>query len=353
MANVPPADRSTLRKLTATANSSAGNGDDHGLAPEVRFLRRAIRLLHLRAAANNGDANEGGLAIFILSPAKPDVEVAIQRIPILSAKVPFGGQVWWTNEAITFGYQAELLGNDADDYNRLEGWGYGKFPAVVFDPSSPEEEIRYYPSGIESAPLEPRAFNASGASREAIERGMEALRIGVFTRPGLAERSASPWRDAGRHYVKSDAESVMQSHVQTALAFHFHTCRVSTEENVLHGRLDVLLEEYVESIHAWRAHCVLELKVLRDFNESGAAIAVSTNRNAVTKGTLQAVKYRQDTKATWSALYCFDFRVEDKGDEFTFSHITTRAAGWEVQLCRWYVAASADLARQIDAPATA
>ena len=338
---------SATARMQQAAHEFAGQSSDALLEPEARFARQVVRLINDRLRKWTGTPDPDSAAIFILAPGHPAPE-RFTRIPFLTyQKATLTGRIWITNEVVAYGEYADHVGDDAElERAVVNELGLGDNAAIVYDPVSVGAELRFYPGGLR----DPDSMTATTLSPALVTAAeikvrIDKLRSGVLLRPGLINGQASPWADAARRHASSGAEAAIQVHVQSGLSFHFHECEVKAESNVAHGRLDILVEQYIDALDTWKAHCIIELKVLRSLNESGNTVAPSVNRDAITKGVLQAYKYRTDAKATWSALYCFDLRSQDSGDTACFSHISARAAAWNVVLERWFLYGSAEEAR--------
>ena len=66
----------------------------------------------------------------------------------------------------------------------------------------------------------------------------------------------------------------------------------------------------------------------------------------VEEGVRQASAYRTNTSARWSALCCFDMRMDDAGDNACFAHVEELADKLDVFLRRWFLYASSSAYRK-------
>lgn len=344
---MPEPSEETLR---AAAAEFAGQAADSELAPEVRFARSILRLISDRRLRWTGAPDPVRTSIFLLAP---DVDPPAQfaSVPFWTyKKAALTGRVWISNENAAYGHHHEYEGGDTDMVAAVTTLGLRAAPALVYDPESEGSELRFYPAGLDDpALMTERSLELADVTPEAIEARIQRLRDTVLYRPGLTGGRGSVWANAAQRHASSDAEASVQMHLQSALAFHFNDCEIRPEESDRHGRRDLTIEQFIESIGMWKSHCVLELKVLRGLNASGTAVSSTVNNKAITKGVLQAYKYREDAHADWSALYCFDLREPVHATDACFDFIRPRAAAWSVLLGHWTLFADADEARRATA----
>ncbi len=119
--------------------------------------------------------------------------------------------------------------------------------------------------------------------------------------------------------------------------FEHSSCIVRHEQSIVSGRLDLEIEESdpLDRSQITR-HAVLELKVLRSFRSSGAAVRPNETLDWVLAGVKQAASYRREKGARAAALCCFDMRREHSGEQ-CFNHVRELAVDLETDLTHWFI----------------
>ncbi len=333
--------------LVATARSHTGIGADQELPASMRFRRNVAKLLKRRLLAE--DARRDSLAVFILSPRRPDF-VTQPRIPMLdNGRTEVAGRIWFVNEAVRTGhYIDDVSDDDALVFDTIcTRIGLGDSPTVVFDPRLPTPEIRFYPHGLsnEDACLV-HAISDTEVSPDSINRVVERIYESSFITPDAEVPSASSvWQDSGRYWPSRNAEAVIQSHLKTGLHAHFFDCDIRHEQPSKAGRLDLEIERPDPNDYLTITRlAVIELKILRSFRYNGRPTRADAISRWIAKGIRQVAAYRNERHAQLGLLICFDMRNSDTGEQ-CFSHVSSLARNLSVHLSRWFLYNSSEAYR--------
>ena len=98
------------------------------------------------------------------------------------------------------------------------------------------------------------------------------------------------------------------------------------------GRTDLEIEQGNPVDHSLvTRYAILELKVLRSFGSTGHVVTQGFTDDWIESGVEQAAAYRAEKEARWSALCCFDMRVEDLGHAKCFESVQDMAES----VCVW------------------
>lgn len=223
----------------------------------------------------------------------------------------------------------------------------GGSPAVIVSSHAGAIEAYYYPQGL-SAPDSCRAIqlHTSDIDMARLTAIVERVYEELLKTPGAPPPANRVWENASRHRPRPDAEHRIQALLRPAFVGAWPTCRVRAEVPGVMGRADIEIVEHDVLDQSRVTHlAVLELKVLRSFSEGGEPYSEAESQRAVEEGIEQAGAYRNERHHRIAALYCFDMRATDTGEE-CFELWRTLADEMSVQLHRWYLYASARLARK-------
>ena len=333
--------------LVATARSHTGIGVDQELHPSVRFRRNVAKLLKRRHSAEG--AKRDSLAVFILSPRRPDL-VTHPRIPMLdNGRTEVAGRIWFVNEAVRTGHYIEdISDNDALVFDTIcTQIGLGDNPTIVFDPRLSIPEIRFYPDGLSNEDMcIVHAISDTEVSSDSINRVVERIYESSFITPDVEVPGASSvWQNSGRCWPSRNAEAVIQAHLKTGLHAHFFDCDIRHEQPSKAGRLDLEIERPDPNDYFTITRlAVIELKVLRSFRYNGRATRVNAIPRWIAKGVRQVAAYRSERRAQMGLLMCFDMRDSDTGEQ-CFSHVSSLARSLSVHLSRWFLYNSSEAYR--------
>ena len=338
--------------FVATGRLHTGIGADQELPASVRFRRNVAKLLKRRHSAE--DARRDSLAVFILSPRRPDL-VTHPRIPMLdNGRTEVVGRIWFVNEAVRTGHYIEdISDDDALVFDTIcTQIGLGDSPTVVFDPRLATPEIRFYPDGLSNGDTcIVHAISDTDVSPDTINRVVERIYESSFITPDAEVRGASSvWQDSRQCWPSRNAEAIIQAHLKTGLHAHFFDCDVRHEQPSKAGRLDLEIERPDPNDYFTVTRlAVIELKVLRSFRYNGRAVRDGAIPRWITKGVGQVVAYRNERRAQIGFLMCFDMRDADTGEE-CFSHVSSLARDWSLCLSRWFLYNSSEAYRAAGIP---
>lgn len=333
--------------LVTTARSHTGIGADQELPASVRFRRNVAKLLKRRHSAE--DARRDSLAVFVLSPRRPDL-VTHSRIPMLdNGRTEVAGRIWFVNEAVRTGHYIEdISDDDALVFDTIcTQIGLGDSPTIVFDPRLTTPEIRFYPDGLSNEDTcIVHAISDTEVSPDSINRVVERIyESSLITPDAEVSGASSVWQDSGRYWPSRNAEAIIQAHLKTGLHAHFFDCDIRHEQPSKAGRLDLEIERADPNDYFTITRlAVIELKVLRSFRYNGRATRADAIPRWIEKGVGQVVAYRNERRAQLGLLMCFDMRDSDTGEQ-CFSHISSLARNQSVRLSRWFLYNSSEAYR--------
>ena len=256
------------------------------------------------------------------------------------------GRLWFTAAAVVSAHYVELP-NDTDDDGRFSyvanDLDLGSQPTLIFDPRTVSPLLRWYPEGLsqpDNVELKPLAGDVNPND---VFDAIDLLYQECFVTPISLPQGINLWCEAGRHWPRRDAEALVQSLLKAGLVLRFPHCTVRHEQTQQAGRTDLEIEQSDPLDNTVvRRQAIIELKVLRGFGSKGATVSEAYTREWIQKGVQQAAAYRANKNARWSALCCFDMRVDDAGDTACFTHVIEDATRLEVRLKRWFLYASSE-----------
>lgn len=322
-----------------TLRQGTGAGADSDLSEDIRFLGGIAKLVRRRYARPDAKADPKRLAIFILH--RPPAEVPLSRIPMLdNGLTPLAGRLWFVSPVVAQGHFEDLpLDDDEKQFDHvIVRRGMGKQPAVVFDPRTGPLQARFYPQGLNEPEIyEPLRLRSAGLDIVAVFDAMDRVYKNCLITPEAQSRAGKLWKNGEKWWASSKAEDVVQVNLKAGLTTAFPTCTIRHEQPSPAGRLDLEIEEAdpLDQSVVTR-HAILELKVLREFGETGKQVTAQETIAWVESGVSQAAAYRNDKKAKLAALCCFDMRATDTGDA-CFALVKALAVKAEVSLRRWFL----------------
>ncbi|MFJ6195786.1 hypothetical protein [Micromonospora sp. NPDC092111] len=342
--------------LLDTLQQFLGVGLNDDLSDEIRFLGGVATLIRKRLVRGELNQSPRRPAVFFLHPEPLDVSSADkgQFFPMLDNGLdPVSGRLWFLNKVVNCGTAIEVQSdNDASLFNLVvKELGVGEIPAVILDTRTPEPEARYYPKGLGS-PGQCRLVRIDVAHVsvndvfEVIDRVYEQQ----LCTPDVQGNGGKLWEgDSTRGWAVKNAEDKVSVVIRSGLSGHFIGCFIEAEQVQPEGRLDILIKEPSLNDRAQQTlHAVLELKVLRGKNSSGASVPDSYNKDWVEKGVLQASEYRRGNGARLAALCCFDMRSTPSGQD-CFQHVQELAERLDVRVKCWHLFSSSENYRRYKA----
>jgi hypothetical protein len=329
--------------LGKTARRDAGIGADEGLPLDVRFTRNVATLVRRRRATPGADKDPNLPAIFLLQPVPVELEPgkAAKRVPMLdNGRTAINGRVWFVGGGPANGHYIDYEAAEDDDIFRLitDMLRQGSTPAILFDPRLAVPEARFYPRGLsEPDSYQTIAVSDADVTLDGVVRVVDAIYRSCLVTPEVQSKYEKLWHNQDKWWPSQKAETLVQGKLHAGLAGAFPTCTVRPEQTMAEGRLDLQIEQS-EPLDRSKItlHAVLELKVLRDFGETGATFTEKRTLEWVESGVKQAGTYRTGKGAKWSALFCFDMRKENTGEK-CFDHVRELAARLNVFLKSWFL----------------
>lgn len=332
--------------LRATAVPLLPESGEAGFPADLRFLRMCFRRLRARAEVVNPSDDGNGLAVFVLRKDWSLRPGWVREFRMHRAEQPFSSQIWMTNEV---GHAADHVAHEKStseitDY--LIELGLGDCPTAVFDSSSPQGELMFYPEGAEkfmksevyylATPDQLQVHDACSVIQYVYELSLKS--------PQHQVNKVSTWASPTKWWVSQTAEAQIQSLIRVALGARHLGLRVESEGDVDTGRFDLRLGWFLlgDSLPRWDG--VLELKVLKTYGENGGTHSWPDNLGALNKGLRQAHTYRDDSPADWSILCVFDHRK--LADDDCFADIREAAEVRGVELRSWRVYNSVEAYRE-------
>lgn len=337
----------------STVSLYGGVGADADVPDESRFVAGVVQLLRKRTAelqaTCQGDEND--IAIFILKSGPPETISSAKRVPMVDNGLTMVvGRLWFTAAPVVSAHYVELP-QGTDDEGRFSyvtnELDLGSRPTLIFDPRTATPELRWYPNGLgqpDSVELKPLAGDVGP---DDVFEAINELYQECLVTPDSLPHGVNLWKDADRHWPRSDAEALVQSLLKAGLVLRFPHCRVWHEQPQQAGRSDLeIVEPDPLDRSIVRHHAILELKVLRSFRSGGSTVSANETNDWIEEGVRQAVAYRRIKGARWSALCCFDMRTNNAGDKATFAQVRECATALNVLLTRWFLYASSADYRQ-------
>ena len=344
--------------LRATAISAAGTGADAGVPDAVRFKSAIAKLVRRRLAICEGVSEDSGPCIFLLMPSPPNEADAppAKRVPCLDNGMhELGSRVWFVCASGASGHwvSADFEDDDALFAYVTDTLAMGQTAAILYDPKHPNPHIRHYPSGLSD--LEDFAEVSVATvpiTVDSVTAAIESTHAEMMVTPDAQPDTLALWTKPTKFWPYKEAEKRAQGYLQIALNTAFPTCTIRAEQPGPAGRLDI---EIVENDPIERTkisqHGILELKVLRSFGSTGTKVYKKENAEAVKSGVEQAAAYRDEKKAPWGVLVCFDMQAEDGGNGACFKHVKKLAQTLDVHLRRWFLFNSSRAFRRAKATA--
>lgn len=332
--------------LAGTARAHAGVGADTDLPSHVRFVAGVAKLLRRRLAACGTTHDPARPAVFLLaqrvqSPGRTPAVDQLTRVPMLdNGRTAVTGRVWFTSDAVVTGAYFDLDDCDDDALFALvtEQLELGAVPAILFDPRCTPPDVRFYAGGLHTPEsYEPIAVPQANVSLDRVLDAIDRVYESCLVTPEAQSPGAKLWKNQESWWPIARAEDTVQVYLKAGLTTAFPTCTVRHEQPDAAGRLDLEIEE-ADAMDPSRItrHALLELKVLRSYNESGRAVPQTDMDEWVLKGVRQAAAYRDRRGSRAAALCCFDMRRDNTG-RACFAHVRELAASLQIELRAWFL----------------
>jgi hypothetical protein len=305
----------TREDLAAVVASSFGMYPELE-APEVRIAVETLaKALAARMRHAGWTSDPKLLAVFLITDRARELgnKIAATREPIIdNGSKPFGGRLWVASNNFTSGYWLPFRGgDDAAVFGEVEMMGFGDHPAIVFDPSATDLELRYYPRGLSDMDRVHRFVIAQyNFTLESLDKVLKRFHEYNIITPDAVLGEQDPWKKASHYFPRPNTESFLQGWLKSVLSVAFldHIIRFEVRGN--EGRCDLLVvSPHKSQANAWLYHAALELKVLRSFTAGGKSVPATKSAKAVSDGLLQAIAYKREHAAELGMLCCFDMRV--------------------------------------------
>lgn len=327
-------------------------GKDPALAEsESQMTVEAIgKAILLRKENHLSGSDVVGPSIFIISdrPKKLAAAIGAQPEPIIdNGGCPLSGRLWISGPAVNSGYYKDFEDNAlAAAFSHVVKLDLAGYPALVFDPGATHPEIRYYPNGVENLDKVLRfPFPGGTFSVAELDKALNAFHQSFIT-PDVTYGLHKPWKNAGKYIPIEETEAFFQGWLKSilTLAFPAPHHRVWFEVRGTEGRCDLMIvSKHPTTEHSWIYHAALELKVLRSVDAGNNSVSESSRRQAIEKGTTQAIAYKSEHNAKHGLLCCFDMRKPTHCDgNSCFDHIRDLGAKYGIMLRRYRVYGSAD-----------
>ncbi len=332
-------------ELLETVTSNIDAGADSGLPPEIRFKTRVVKTIRNRLEEGEPD-REAPFGVFLLLPTPPaslDPE-QVETVPMVdNGLTPLEGAVWFVSAAVGQGRAVQIdRGLRDEEVFRLvtDGFGAGDVPAIVFESRKPKPLARFYPSGMDARnAFEDLSLGGAPIGLNEIFGVVDRVHEQCLVTPAAQIANGRLWADAARHRVSPEAELTIHSDLRAGLVGAFPACTIRPEQSQPSGRLDLEIEERLDSEGGFVRHAVLELKVLRRWRSGGKAVSARETAEWVRDGVLQAHAYRDELRHKAAALCCFDMR-RDHSDRRCFQAVRRLAQRREVTVRDWPLFAS-------------
>jgi hypothetical protein len=300
------------------AGLAAASGDED---PTLRFFD------NLRRAALASLDFEGTLGekptVFVLSERTPRLDAtrlnpAAKRLMDINLRSPeeWEGMLVFTAPHGTGGWAVPLPNNSADEaIDLLEHYGFGHLPIAVIYPR--RRALSCYRTGGASGNA-PMQLDLPAQTRQVTIDEIFAVLEDVRHNSLLTPQIGPPgfWANPAEYEPGAEAERTIQWIVAAQLRSNFRPILVDTEQEISLGRIDVLMTNPRPTTELPQHPAIIELKALKSKSNGGATFSHSKNVKAVVKGMRQAKSYREEKKARYSVLGCFDLR-RDKSDIMT------------------------------------
>jgi hypothetical protein len=341
-----PGDPWTDASMVLTARQFFGLGSDSDQPDSIRFRRGVVRVIRNRLR-QVGDVTLTVPAVFFLMPGGPPLDPDTPRevIPMLDNGLSeVEGRLFFVGPVAAHGIAIGIdEWSDAEVFSySVTDLGLAGVPAILFEPRTDPVTARFYPLGLDHPDdLELLRISESPISLAEVFDVVDRIHQNGLATPKAQGTEAELWERPLKKWVSDRAERRVQLRLKSGLIGAFPTCVVREEQDQTSGRLDLEIEESnPDDPSNIVRHALLELKVLRSFNKSGARVFQEETNKHVADGVTQAASYRDERGTRAAALCCFDMRSsEDYAD--CFMYVRADADECNVELRSWRIFSSA------------
>lgn len=321
-----------------------------GASPTERFVRQASELVALRLAAGE----DKGISIILRSDAlESDVEGrSCKRYPYLrNGQDAISRKIFVSNAMLGLAYAVATDDEASDEMAAVQEAGLGDLPALVIDWRGDAPRATLYCTGINNPEdIQDVYLTEADITPEDLKAGLDDFYTKRLRTPSLIVQghSARIWGSPAKGWPAERPEERIQGVLMSFLFARYSRFEIRAEVVTEDGRLDLKIfaklhdakgDKIVKNI--W----VLELKALTDRTSNGGSVSASLVDEALQKGLIQAISYKEADHINQAALCCFDMRAQDEGDSKVFSKIAQEANDNEVHLWRWFLYRSAEASR--------
>ena len=208
------------------------DGDPELAAPEMSIAIESVASAVAARIDNLSSATDPKfLAIFIVTDRSrilaSQLNAAVEPILNNGARA-LCSQSWLIGPSCTSGYRLQLAGTDNGEiFKEIEDKGLGAYPAIVFDPSATQLELRYYKSGLsDHEDVRSYLLDETSFTLEKLDEVVsQAYEEGFKTAD--ASRGSQIWSDAPKYFPGPNTEASFQHLIKFALSIAFHPKRFS------------------------------------------------------------------------------------------------------------------------------
>lgn len=324
---------------------------DAGSSALTRFVRRVSVLVE-----NRGNREMGRIAVFLHCNALMDEihgRQVIESPLIATGNDVVGNKVWLSNAVLGTAF---ALPYNCDDlgvlFQSLRDANLGAIGALVVDWRGANPVGRLYPAGI-GMPDEASdvVFSDDRIAADDLKDCLDHFYHSSLRSPHLINEghAVKIWENAAQGHPESRPEERIHGRLIDHLRSKYSRKTVRAEVFDSEGRVDLVIFSRSTDVAGRKIvlnHWVLELKALTDKTHNGNYVAPGVSTEAISKGVVQAIEYRDSLHAESAALCCYDMRTDDIGDDTTFQHVRADADDQGLLTWRWFLYRSVEAARQ-------
>jgi hypothetical protein len=347
-----PLGGATTDELAAVVTEDLGNDPNLDFSETAIAVESLARVITARMGNSQWMHDPKQLAIFIVSDRVRDLAAQLNATlePIIdNGSRSLTGKLWAAAPNFASGYFVSFTATDSGGmFSEVKAKGIGNRPALVFDPTATDAEIRYYPNGLDDDARVQRFLIAKETfTLSALDSALNRFHEQSIITPEAALPDFNPWKNGKKYIPRERAEAFFQGALKWILDVAFSPrCRVGFEVRGTEGRCDLLLSSrHPTASNTWVSLASLELKVLRSFTSGGSRVSSPTRTKAIADGLLQAMAYKREHDARDGLLCCFDMRTPGHCDGTTcLNPIKARAKRNKIELRHYRLyGSSADL----------
>ena len=347
-----PLGNTTEAELAEIAAADIG-GDPELEAPESAIAVESLaRVIEARMGHANWAGDPKKLAVFILSDRARELAGRLNATlePTLdNGSRILAGRLWVSGPTFSSGYGVPLAADEPGAiFEEVTGKGVGNLPALVFDPSATDPEIRFYPLGLSQHSQVQRFTIAEKVfTLDGLDKVLTRFCDENIVTPDAEVQMFNPWANGDKYFPRESTESFFQGWLKSILSIAYRSpFIISFEQRGKEGRCDLLIfSRQGANGNSLFCHAAMELKVLRSFTSGGKTVGADARAKAIEKGLLQAIAYKKEQSAQNGLLCCYDMRKpEHHNGDGCFDSIKTKASRKGIHLRRYRLyGSSADL----------